>query len=208
MTSLPTVELVRKSKKGEDAAREELFRRYYPRVQKIVRMRLGAKLRGRMDSGDVTQDVFMAVLKGLETFELRGDASLIGWMATIAVNRIRGLAEYHIRGKRDMDRELAMDAPRSDSATGFDTPDPLPTPSVELGRAEDSRTVQEAIAELPERYREAILAREYIGSKWADIAEELGVGTPSAARMLYSRGLSKLEELLARRGVFEGPTQG
>ena len=58
-----TFYLVRRAKSGEQAALGELFARYYPRVRKIVRLRLGEHLLGVVDATDILQETFVAAIK-------------------------------------------------------------------------------------------------------------------------------------------------
>jgi len=170
-------------------------------VLQIVRMRLGNKLRERVDSMDITQLVLEDAFKQIDRLEMHDDSSLLRWMAKMIENRIRNEAKFHVAAKRDAAREVQLDAPRSGSMGHIDVMGALPTPSVEVGRAEQVHEVQSAIAELPDRYREAVLLRDYTGAEWKDVAAEIDVATPDAARMLYSRALAKLGEILRQRGI-------
>jgi RNA polymerase sigma-70 factor (ECF subfamily) len=197
----PTIDLVRWTQEGRDDAREQLFERYGSRVLGVVRMRLGAKLRGKLDSMDIVQDTMADAFGRLDGFDMRDDSSLMCWLARIVENKICNRATYHGAAKRDAGDETPIDPSPGDSCAGFDLAGSLPTPSVEVGRAEEVDKVREAIAELPERYREAILLRDYTGAQWKDIAIELEVDNADAARMIYSRALSKLGEKLRAAGL-------
>ena len=53
-----SLDLVRSAQNGDGGALNLLFERYYERVRRVVRMRLGNKLRQEMDSGDILQETF------------------------------------------------------------------------------------------------------------------------------------------------------
>ena len=57
-----SVELVRRAQAGERPALERLFERYYDRVRRIVRARLGPELRLRVESVDILQETFTAAV--------------------------------------------------------------------------------------------------------------------------------------------------
>jgi len=197
----PTVELVRRAKGGDVAAREALFARYGGRVLAIARARLGAKLRTALESDDILQETLLEALRGLERFEMRDESSLIRWLAQLVEHRITARASYHAAGKRDasvvpLEGERLAGAPRAPALTSL-----LPGPASELERRETSSSVQSALTELPERQRELVLLRDYAGASWDEIAHAVGAPSPAAARMLHARALLKLGELLRKYGV-------
>jgi len=196
-----TVDLVLRAQQGVETAREELFSRYGSRVLCVVRMRLGAKLRNRLDSMDIAQEAMVDALGRLDNFSMRDESSLMRWLAVIVENKIRNQAAFHGAAMRDVGAEVSLEAPDDDSGPAFDVTGGLATPSVEVGRAEEIDRVREAIASLPERYRETILLRDYTGASWKGVAEELGIGNADAARAIHSRALSKLGEKLRLSGL-------
>src|SRR5262245_45215881 len=70
-----SMDLVRRSQQGDRDALGELVRRYDDRVRRIVSIRMGAQFRGLLDSLDLTQDTWVAALRGLSGFELRDHGS-------------------------------------------------------------------------------------------------------------------------------------
>lgn len=79
------VRMLRAAAQGDPPAWEELYVRYRDRVYGWCR---GAGL-SREDAQDVSQEVFWAVYKGLESFDHGGHSgSFRAWLHTIAVRRI------------------------------------------------------------------------------------------------------------------------
>jgi len=136
----------------------------------------------------------------LDRFEMRDNSSLINWLARMVQSSICNQANYFRAEKRNLESEVAADA-RCDDGPALALPCLLPTPSFEVGRNEEVEFIREAIASLPEGYREAILLRDYAGAKWQDVADEICVDTPDAARLLHSRAVSKLGEILRSLGL-------
>ena len=83
----------------------------------------------------------------------------------------------------------------------IDVPDRVPTPSKELAVREEARLLEECISELPEKYRESILLRDFCGYEYKRVAEETGRPTGDAARMVHTKALLELERLMRGRGV-------
>jgi RNA polymerase sigma-70 factor (ECF subfamily) len=199
-----TVELVGRAQQGETAAREELFARYAPRVLAIARARLGVRLRGVLESGDILQETLLEALRGLERFEMRDESSLIRWLAQLVEHRITARASYHAAAKRSAP-EVSQHAGDGASAPLVSGTPGEPAggsagPLTEFTQRETSAAVQVALAGLSERQRELVLLRDYAGASWEEVAAATGAPTPAAARMLHARALVTLGALLRAHG--------
>lgn len=201
---MDSMELVGRAQAGDRAALNELLQRYYPRVLEIVRLRMGNRLRQRLESGDILQQVFEAALSTFDAFEQRTENALIHWLGTIVQQRIASAAEHEGAKKRSLDREVAIDKLRS--ATAPESSAPLFDPKVDtlvpldkIIRSEKQVVVKECIAALPERYRELILLRNYEGLSFPVIAKLTGRGSEGAARMLHAKAMIELTKLVHSR---------
>jgi RNA polymerase sigma-70 factor (ECF subfamily) len=200
---LKTLDLVRAAQGGSRAALDDLIARYYPRVLKIVRLRMGEKLRERLDSGDILHETFLAAVKSFERFEMRDEASLINWLSRIAQRRVLSAAEHEGAAKRKSARETALE-PSFDTSTSPVGMQPAADTMVPLDRAirhEELAVVEECIEQLPEHYREVIVLRNYTGMSFAQIATETGRPTEGASRMLHAKAMIELAKLLRARGA-------
>src|SRR5262245_34297949 len=106
-----SLELVARAQAGDADAKERLFARYYPRVFRVVRARMGLGLRALESPEDIVQNTFLAALSALERFEAREDAALIDWFARLTENQLRTAAKYHGAQKRAA-RSTSLDAGR------------------------------------------------------------------------------------------------
>ena len=196
-----SIDLVRRAKAGDARALDRLYERYYDRVRRIVRVRLGRGLRSHVDSGDILQNTFVESIKGLERFELREDASLIHWLGRIAENQIRAAADYHGAQKRDRAREVPIEGGGAgDDVEGVaELAADGTAPIDRLAHAEDVEVVESCLDELRPEYREVILHRDYAGASWAEVAEWVEAPSSDAARMLYARAIAQLSSLVHRR---------
>lgn len=192
-----TLTLVRKAKTGEGAALNLLFDRYIPRVLRIVRMRLGPGLRGRMESMDVVQEVMIRAIKAFDQFEAKDEAAFLHWISKLVQNEIRDLADYHKAGKRNVGKEVAS----RDESTGPRSvlsqipADSLYKPSFQLRLKEDVLQLEAALDQLPEKQREVIIMRQYEGMSFKDIGEKIGC-SEDAARMQFARAMDRLTDLM------------
>lgn len=192
--------LLRSAQAGEKEAREELFARYRPRVLAIARSRLGQNLRRALDSQDLVQEALVEAARDLDRFEWRGESSLIRWMARLLEHRATAQADRLGALKRDRKREISLDGTGSGSmgpGRAASSLDPL-----ELAeRGEMEERVRQALDRLAERQREVILLRDYAGCSWEEVAQELELASPDAARMLHVRAVAKLGQLLGAEGA-------
>src|SRR5262249_5706574 len=75
---------------GDQAAFEELVRRYEPEVRIVVRVLLGPAMRRHLDSGDVLQSVHRTLLRGLraEAVEIDSPRQLVGLAVQMARRKV------------------------------------------------------------------------------------------------------------------------
>ncbi len=201
-TVTETIDLVGRAQTGDMAAYERLFARYYDRVKRIVRMRVGPSSGHRLDSEDLVQETFVAAIQSFERLEVREPASFLNWLAKLAENQIRDALDYHRAAKRDARRERALRHLRSsiDNGTLLHEPAAETTlPDGKVVKKEQAAAVEECIALLPDNYREVILLRDYLQGSWAFVAEELASPSEDAARMLHGRAKVELMKVLRRR---------
>jgi len=190
-----SMRLVGRAKEGDDAALDDLLRRYEDRVRRIVRIRFNAKLRRCLESVDIVQETFQAAYRALDRLELRSNASILQWLARIAENQIVDAHRRFYNEKRDRTREITIDGDtpgRVEPAAPGDSP---------LERASDrelQELVDEAVGDLPEEYREVITLRTYYGGSWAFVAEQMG-RSEEAARKLHHRARLRLARDVKKR---------
>src|SRR5438876_8825427 len=93
--------LLQRVQTGEKAALNELYNRYVMRVLAAVRARLGAELRGKLESWDVVQDAMLASLKNVQSFDQTSEGAFLNRLAKVVENRIRDQLDFFRAEKRD-----------------------------------------------------------------------------------------------------------
>ena len=162
-------ELVRRVQKGEKAAFDILVRKYEHKLANVI----GRYVRNQADVLDVSQEAFIKAYRALPNF--RGDSAFYTWLYRIAINT----AKNHLvaAGRRPPNDDIdAQEAEQYDSASGLKE---YATPERMALRSELADTIQEAIDELPEELRTAIVLRELDGLSYEEIASamECPIGT-------------------------------
>lgn len=196
-----SVDLVRLGQKGSSRAVNELFMRYIPRLQRILRIKIPAGLRAQVDADDVLQETLIVATRRLPELEVRTSASLLQWLAKIAEFEIKNRLEYLRAQKRDVARERILDNGSSDERPELFIPGTDPTPSQDLARVELEQLVDRELQALePAEYREVIVLRDYCEYDWEPLREALQRPTVAAVQDLYRRALKRLKERVERAG--------
>jgi RNA polymerase sigma-70 factor (ECF subfamily) len=176
--------LVRRAHDGDQAAVNELFARYLPRLQRWAHGRLPSWARGSLDTHDLVQDTFMQVLKRLDQFEPRHEGAFQGYLRQALFNRVRDeIRRVQRRGPSD---ELDPDSPATD-----------PSPLEQAIGQETLQRYEAALARLKDDDREAIILRVELGYPYSEIVTALGKPSVAAAHMAVSRALVRLAQEMA-----------
>jgi len=161
--------LVKRVQQGDRSAFDLLVIKYQHKIIKLI-MRY---VRDPSEALDVAQEAFMKAYRAAPSF--RGDSAFYTWLYRIAINT----AKNHLvaAGRRPKYYDLDLQDPEQYEVFAklkdIDTPEGL-TLSEEL-----RQTVNQAIEDLPEDLRTAILLREIEGMSYEEIAQtmECPVGT-------------------------------
>ena len=163
--AMTDAELVEASRRGERDAFGVLVTRYQDVVCAVSFSSTG----NWALSQDVAQDTFIAAWRQLG--QLREVSRLRAWLCQIARNLARKARQRTDREELDSDREIiALDDPFSTTA-----------------QAEVDRVVREALARIPDRYRETLVLYYCESRSIREVAATLGIAEDAAMQRL-SRG--------------------
>ena len=189
-----TQHLIVLAKDGDESALEQLCRVYSERVRWIVRLRMGAEIRSKLESMDLAQDVFISALRDLGNFTYKSEGDFLLWLSKIAENRIRDNLDRLHANKRDIHKEVRFVSFRpttGESFAGAVGPIDLTTPSVIMSKREDMTRLARAIDTLKPEYRKVIVLTKIEGLSCKEIADRMGKSA-DAVRMLVSRAIAAL----------------
>jgi RNA polymerase sigma-70 factor, ECF subfamily len=175
----------------------ERFRSY---LVLLARLKLDRKLRGKLDASDVVQQTLLEAHQTLESF--RGDdlAAQTAWLRQILARNLANAVRDLTRAKRDVHKERSLQADLDNSASQLEgwLAAEQSSPSQKLERQERILQLAEALAQLPELQRDAVVLRHFQGLPLAEIAEQLDCTTAAVTGLLH-RGLKNLRNSLAER---------
>ena len=189
-----TQELVALAKDGNDSALNQLCNVYGERVHWIVRLRMGAELRSKLESMDVVQDVLVSALRDLGDFKYKDDGDFLRWLSKITENRLRDNVEKLHADKRDIRKEVRLDNRGPTTGGRFlGVPGQIDatTPSVIMSKKEDLDELAKAMDKLKPEYKEVIVLTKIEGLSYKEISDKLGK-SDEAVRKLVSRAMAVL----------------
>jgi RNA polymerase sigma-70 factor (ECF subfamily) len=175
--SLDDNELVTRTLDGDVRSYEELVRRY----ERLVGRVLYPYARREISVEDLVQETFLRAYDRLETFN--PDYRFKTWLLAIANN----LGVDTLRRRR----EMVEFNPETHAGTSRG-------PEAEALDADFSRSVQSAVATLPETYGVPLILRYSEGMSYAEIAEILDITIPAVkSRLFRARNMlgERLEEV-------------
>lgn len=176
---LPSLVLIERLQGGETAARDELVRRYWPRLAAWARGRLPQRARDLYDTTDLVQEAFTAALPRLNEFRPEHEGALLAYLRVAVMNRIANLADARARRGQRVDADSEIE-------------DRQPSPLERVIGRDSIERYERALERLKPRDRHAIQVRVELDLPYDEISRELGTGTITAARMRVSRALYRL----------------
>jgi RNA polymerase sigma-70 factor (ECF subfamily) len=159
-----------------------VFHAHAPRVYNLARRMLG----NDADAEDVTQDVLLQVVRKLDTF--RGDAEVTTWLHRVTVNAALGLRRS--RARRPV---FAVSAPMEVFSEPMGA---VPGPERNALDGEIKSMLEQAIAALPEMYRDVYVLSDVEELPNAEIGRLLGLSLPAVKSRLH-RARLMLRDALA-----------
>jgi RNA polymerase sigma factor, sigma-70 family len=145
------------------------------------------------EARDLTQETFLRALKAVKGF--RGDADLKTWLFRIAINESRNRFRWWKRRKSSQTVSLDAANPQTETPLSETLPSSSADPEAIALQRERERALREALCELPENFREAVILRDIEGFAYEEIAVmlETNVGT---VKSRIARGREELRKKL------------
>lgn len=179
---------------GDQAAYTRLRNKYWRPIETM----LSRMIRNKSDAEDLTQEAFIKAFNSLHTFNT--EYAFSTWLYKVASNNC---IDY-LRKRRL--KTVSMDAPiqTRDGEMQMEIADPSAVrPDVPLTSAERTAVLQEAIANLPDKYKIVIELRHHQEMEYADIAEKLNLPLGTVKAHLFRARALLLKRLKGKMVHFE-----
>lgn len=170
--------------------------RYRSYLLLLARMQLDSPLRHKVEPSDVVQQTMLEAYGKQEQYQ-GNESGFVVWLRSALANNIRDALRRLRRQKRDFTRDrsleqsLAQSSERLANCLAADDS----SPSQKAIRQEDLLRLADALLQLPDAQREAVVLHHLQGCTLSEVASQLD-RTDAAVAGLLHRGLRKLRELI------------
>ncbi len=177
----PDIELCRMAANGDLAAFEIIYERYHRRTYSLC-LRMSSS---QTEAEDLTQEVFIQLFRKIGSF--RGDSAFSTWLHRLTVNQVL----MHFR-RRSVKNERTSDDGEMPEQTVRGSANPNRMQVV------DRIALKNAIAELPNGYRNVFVLHDVEGFEHEEVARMMGISVGTSKSQLHKARL-KLRGLLVKQ---------
>jgi RNA polymerase sigma-70 factor (ECF subfamily) len=182
------VTLMLRVRDGDTDAFRELIERHQRAVINTIHRAIG----DAWEAEDLAQRVFVQVYRSANRYQ--PTAKFTTWLFTITRNTI--LNEHRRRSRHPSESLEALQEPREPDGAGWQVADTsVRDPAQEVVERELQEKIREAIQELPEAQRTAVILCRYEGLSYEEIAEVLGCSVSATKSLLHRARLTLKEKL-------------
>jgi RNA polymerase sigma-70 factor (ECF subfamily) len=191
-------ELLDAARNGDEGALAVLVERHRGRLERMIRLRLGRRLQGRVDPADVVQEAYLALRRKFARYSADPRLPFFLWLRLEVGQKLVDLHRSHLGAQmRDAGQEVSLHRGPLPQVTSLSLAEhllgKLSTASQAAMRAELKLRVQEALNGMDPHDREVLILRHFEELSNAEAAEVLGIKS-SAAVNRYVRALKRLKD--------------
>jgi RNA polymerase sigma-70 factor, ECF subfamily len=186
------------AKAGDGAALGRLLERYENYMSLLIRLQVGRRLRAKVDSEDLLQEIWLEIHRKIALFRGVSEREFLTWVrrviGSILANQVR---RYLGTKRRDLrlERALSEELDNSSRALEVSLVASQSTPSQQAVRREQAVLLADALQGLPDDYREVIILRQIEGLSFPDLARRMG-RTEDSVKNVWLRALARLRRML------------
>jgi RNA polymerase sigma-70 factor (ECF subfamily) len=180
---------------AEDRSEELERQRNY--LLLLARLQVGPALRNKIDLSGIVQETLLEACQAGPQLDALEAGQRAAWLRRALAHNLADEVRKLCTGKRDVRREHSLEAAMEESASRIEgwLAAQQSSPSQRVQRQERAAELMQALAQLPEAQREALVLRHCENWSLADISRQLN-RTPAAVAGLLKRGLKQLREHL------------
>ncbi len=206
----PNDNLVERIKAHDEEALVAFVESHRPQLLAFLEKNISATLRRKVEPADLLQETVLSALPALKDLEL-GDRDPFSWLCQLAERRIIDAHRKLVAAqKRTADREVGIFTPTGDGENqglvGL-LVSSMTSPSKAFSRDQREFHLLEALDSLPDEAKRALRMRYVENLPSKEIAARLGK-TDGATRVLLTRSLARLQEILGGNSLFQSFQQG
>lgn len=196
--SLAPDDLIAEARQGDASRLGPLLELYRHYLELLARVEIGRGLQAKVDASDLVQETMLEAHKGFAAFRGATEGEFVVWLrrilAAVLCNVLRRYLGTRGRDVR-LERELRDRLDRSSQVLADGLADQRSSPSQQAARREQAVLLADALARLPEDYREVLVQRHLEGLSFPEISRRMGRSLDSVQK-LWVRGLARLRRAM------------
>ena len=160
----------------------------------VANRELDGELRAKGGASDLVQETFLEAQRDFARFHGNSEAELRAWLRRLLLNNVANFTrQYRDRAKREVAREVPLEAGGSSHERGAGLAADTTSPSGQAIAREQAKALEQAMERLPPDYRQVLALRHEQKLTFAQIGEQMQ-RTANAARMLWLRAVERLQK--------------
>jgi RNA polymerase sigma-70 factor, ECF subfamily len=160
----------------------------------LARRECDPELQAKGGASDLVQETFLEAQQDFAQFHGSSEEELRAWLRQLLLHNLANFVRrYRTTAKRQLGREVGVDAGGSAAGGGGTLPADVPSPSGLAMAHEQAEALRRALGRLPEDYRQVILFRYQEQRPFEEIAR-LMHRSSNAVRTLWSRAIRRLRQ--------------
>lgn len=197
-------DLLQRARGNDPRELDRLFGTCRNYLNVLARVQVESWLRTKVDASDLIQQTLLEAYRDFQRFHGSTEAEWLAWLRQILMhNAANFVRQYRATGKRQIGREVSVERLPNERG-GPALVAPGASPSELCMRQEQDLLLADALAQLPDDYREVIVMRNLQRLSFQEVADRMERSRP-AVQMLWGRALDKLQQIL---GAMKSGTHG
>ena len=187
------------AKRANEQDRHDLLESYRNYLLLLASIRSDRKLRSKMGDSDLVQETLIQANRDFDQFRGISEAELTSWLrAILSAKKAKLARRYYGTAARDPRLEVQMQDEMDNSSQLLDRAFLAgSSQSRQVAGRERSVLLADALAALPEHYREVVVLRHVKGYKLTEVAESMDRSVDSVKK-LWARAMIRLRTSMHR----------
>jgi RNA polymerase sigma-70 factor (ECF subfamily) len=187
---------LRAARAGSASALGQLLEAYRDYLLLVANQELDGDLRAKAAPSDLVQETFLEAQRDFLHFQGTSEGEWLAWLRRVLLHNLGHLRQrYRVAGKRQVAREVSLEVDDSGVPLKQELPAGIITPGTAAQAREEQAALEQALANLPEVYRQVILLRHREHRSFAEIARLLERSEDSVQK-LWARAVEQLRRQL------------
>jgi RNA polymerase sigma-70 factor (ECF subfamily) len=176
---------------------ESVLARYRGYLRMLAETKLDRRLRSKVDPSDIVQETMLQAFRAWGDLRGTSEGERLAWLRQILMRTLLHAVRDFGRAKRNVAREQPLVRLADQSSLHLEAlcAADQTSPSQVAVRAEELLRVADALLELPEEQRSAVLAYYWRGATVKEIGAEMERSGAAVAGLIY-RGVKRLNQRL------------